>query len=132
MKTNALLFINNAQMAKLADASDLNSDDYYNHAGSIPALSTFINLKTIIMRAKKSIRAWVAREKMERYFCSVKNQKKRKSYWINLNTFNSLVLPKEAFPNVKWEDNEPTRIYIRIAQYDNQKKLFKQYTHKYQ
>lgn len=71
-------------MAKLVDASDLNSDDYYNRAGSIPALSTFINLKTIIMRAKKSIRAWVAREK------------------------------------------------IRIAQYDNQKKLFKQYTHKYQ
>lgn len=63
MKTNALLFINNAQMAKLADASDLNSDDYYNHAGSIPALSTFINLKMITMRAKKSIRAWVAREK---------------------------------------------------------------------
>lgn len=80
-------------MAKLVDASDLNSDDYYNHAGSIPALSTFINLKMIIMRAKKSIRAWVARE---------------------------------------WEDNEPTRVYIRIAQYDNQKKLFKQYTHKYQ
>lgn len=50
-------------MAKLVDASDLNSDDYYNRAGSIPALSTFINLKTIIMRAKKSIRAWVAREK---------------------------------------------------------------------
>ena len=50
-------------MAKLVDASDLNSDDYYNHTGSIPALSTFINLKTIIMRAKKSIRAWVAREK---------------------------------------------------------------------
>lgn len=44
-------------MAKLVDASDLNSDDYYNRAGSIPALSTFINLKTIIMRAKKSIRA---------------------------------------------------------------------------
>lgn len=41
-------------MAKLVDASDLNSDDYYNRAGSIPALSTFINLKTIIMRAKKS------------------------------------------------------------------------------
>lgn len=107
MKTNALLFINNAQMAKLADASDLNSDDYYNHAGSIPALSTFINLKTIIMRAKKSIRAWVAREK--------NGALKSKSYWINSNTFNSLVLPKEAFPNVKWEDNEPTRVYIRIA-----------------
>lgn len=32
-------------MAKLVDASDLNSDDYYNRADSIPALSTFINLK---------------------------------------------------------------------------------------
>lgn len=90
-------------MAKLVDASDLNSDDYYNRAGSIPALSTFINLKTIIMRAKKSIRAWVA-----------------------------MALPNVSFPNVKWEDDEPTRVYIRIAQYDNQKKLFKQYTHKYQ
>lgn len=66
-------------MAKLVDASNLNFDDYYNRAGSIPALSTFINLKTIIMRAKKSIRA------------------------------------KETFPNVKWEDNEPTKVYIRIA-----------------
>lgn len=112
-------------MAKLVDASDLNSDDYYNRAGSIPALSTFINLKTIIMRAKKSIRAWVAREKNGALFLFCEKPKKRKSYWINLNTFNSLVLPKEAFPNVK-------RVYIRIAQYDNQKKLFKQYTHKYQ
>jgi hypothetical protein len=115
MKTNALLFINNAQMAKLADASDLNSDDYYNHAGSIPALSTFINLKMIIMRAKKSIRAWVAREKNGALFLFWEKPKKCKSYWTNLNTFNSLVLPEEAFPNVKWEDNEPTRVYNRIA-----------------
>ena len=97
-------------MAKLVDASDLNSDDYYNRAGSIPALSTFTNLKTIIMRAKKSIRAWVAREKNGALFLFCEKPKKRKSY-----TFNSLVLPKEAFPNVKWEDNEPTRVYIRIA-----------------
>lgn len=79
-------------MAKLVDASDLNSDDYYNRAGSIPALSTFINLKTIIMRAKKSIRAWVAREKNGALFLFCEKPK----------------------------------------QYDNQKKLFKQYTHKYQ
>lgn len=32
-------------MAKLVDASNLNFDDYYNRAGSIPALSTFVNLK---------------------------------------------------------------------------------------
>lgn len=109
-------------MAKLVDASDLNSDDYYNRAGSIPALSTFINLKTIIMRAKKSIRAWVAREKNGALFLFREKPnlfrekpKKSKSYGINSNTFNSLVLPKEAFPNVKWEDNEPTRVCIRIA-----------------
>lgn len=87
MKTNALLFINNAQMAKLADASDLNSDDYYNRAGSIPALSTFINLKMIIMRAKKSIRAWVAREKKWSVIFVLGKPKKCKSYWTNLNTF---------------------------------------------
>lgn len=59
-------------------------------------------------KPKKSVRMWVAREKMERYFCSVKKPKKSKSYWINSNTFNSLVLPK-------WEDNEPTRVIIRLA-----------------
>lgn len=110
-------------MAKLVDASDLNSDDYYNRAGSIPALSTFINLKTIIMRAKKSIRAWVAREKNRTLFLFCEKPKKSKSYWINSNTFNSLVLPKEAFP---------TRVYIRIAQYDYKKKYFRKYTRYYQ
>lgn len=84
------------------------------------------------MRAKKSIRAWVAREKNGALFLFCEKPKKSKSYWINSNTFNSLVLPKEASPSVKWEDNKPTRVCIRIAQYDNQKKLFKQYTHKYQ
>lgn len=130
MKTNALLFINNAQMAKLVDASDLNSDDYYNHVGSIPTLSTFINLKTIIMRAKKSIRAWVARDKTGSLFLYFSEPLRNKRYWYSSNQY--IELPQEAFPNVKWEDNEPTRVYIRIAQYDNQKKLFKQYTHKYQ
>lgn len=70
-------------------------------------------------KPKKSVRMWVAREKS-------------KSYWINSNTFNSLVLPKEAFPSVKWEDNEPTRVIIRLAQYDYKKKYFRKYTCHYQ
>lgn len=57
------------------------------------------------MRAKKSIRAWVAREKNGALFLFCEKPKKRKS----------LVLPKEAFPNVKWEDNEPTRVTIRTT-----------------
>jgi hypothetical protein len=67
------------------------------------------------MRAKKSIRAWVAREKNGELFLFCEKPKKSKSYRINSNTFNSLVLPKEAFPSVKWEDNEPTRVIIRLA-----------------
>lgn len=53
------------------------------------------------MRVKKSIRAWVAREKNGALFLFCEKPKKSKSYWINSNTFNSLVLPKEAFPSVK-------------------------------
>ncbi len=118
-------------MAKLVDASDLNSDDYYNRAGSIPALSTFINLKTIIMRAKKSIRAWIARDRDKRLFLYLNKPKKNESEWLG-TALSIYRIPSDAFPSVKWEDNEPTRVCIRIAQYDNQKKLFKQYTHKYQ
>lgn len=107
-------------MAKLVDASDLNSDDYYNRAGSIPALSTFINLKTIIMRAKKSIRV-LYRDK----------PRKGINEWLGTSV-QVCGIPSDAFPSIKWEDDEPTRVCIRIAQYDNQKKLFKQYAHKHQ
>lgn len=118
-------------MAKLVDASDLNSDDYYNRAGSIPALSTFINLKTIIMRAKKSIRAWVARDSSGRLFLYRNKPRKSTDEWLSVSV-HVCGMPSDAFPSIKWEDSEPTRVCIRIAQYDNQKKLFKQYTHKYQ
>lgn len=70
------------------------------------------------MRAKKSIRAWVARDKTGSLFLYFSEPLRNKRYWYSSNQY--------------WEDNEPTRVYIRIAQYDNQKKLFKQYTHKYQ
>lgn len=100
-------------MAKLVDASDLNSDDYYNRAGSIPALSTFINLKTIIMRAKKSIRAWIARDKTGSLFLYFSEPLRSRRCWCSSNRY--VELPQEAFTNVKWEDDEPTRVYIRIA-----------------
>lgn len=66
-------------------------------------------------KPKKSVRMWVAREKNGVLFLFCEKPKKSKSYWINSNTFNSLVLLKEAFPSVKWEDNEPTRVIIRLA-----------------
>lgn len=104
----------NAQMAKLVDASDLNSDDYYNRAGSIPALSTFINLKTIIMRAKKSIRAWVARDSSGRLFLYRNKPRKSTDEWLSTSV-HVCGIPSDAFPSIKWKDNEPTRVCIRIA-----------------
>lgn len=92
-------------MAKLVDASDLNSDDYYNRAGSIPALSTFINLKTIIMRAKKSIRAWVARDSSGRLFLYRNKLRKSTDEWLS-SSVHVCGMPS---------DDEPTRVYIRIA-----------------
>lgn len=73
-------------------------------------------------KPKKSVRMWIAREKNGALFLFCEKP----------NTFNSLVLPKEAFPSVKWEDNEPTRVIIRLAQYDYKKKHFRKYTCHYQ
>lgn len=47
-------------------------------------------------KPKKSVRMWVAREKNGALFLFCEKPKKSKSYWINSNTFNSLVLPKLA------------------------------------
>ena len=96
-------------MAKLVDASDLNSDDYYNRAGSIPALSTFINLKTIIMRAKKSIRAWVARDRSGKIFLYRDKPRKDTNQWLSPST-QLCGIPTHSFTKEKCEDNEPTRV----------------------
>ena len=53
-------------------------------------------------KPKKSVRMWIAREK------------------------------PDLFPSVKWEDNEPTKVIIRLAQYDYKKKHFRKYTCYYQ
>lgn len=57
------------------------------------------------MRAKKSIRAWVARDSSGRLF--LYRNKPRKS--------TDGGIPSDAFPSIKWKDNEPTRVCIRIA-----------------
>lgn len=41
-------------------------------------------------------------------------------------------LDPDLFPSVKWEDNEPTKVIIRLAQYDYKKKHFRKYTCYYQ
>lgn len=66
------------------------------------------------MRAKKSIRAWIARDRSGKIFLYINKLKKDINEWVG-TSINLCGMPSDAFPNIKWEDNEPTRVYIRIA-----------------
>lgn len=69
-------------------------------------------------KPKKSVRMWVARDKNDCLFLYKSKPIKN----LELNSLQS----------VKWEDNEPTRVIIRLAQYDYKKKHFRKYTYHYQ
>ena len=71
-------------------------------------------LKTIIMRAKKSIRAWVARDSSGRLFLYRNKPRKSTDEWLSTSVHVCGIL-SDAFPSIKWKDNEPTRVCIRIA-----------------
>ena len=43
----------------------------------------------------------------------LKNDRWPTAYWYVRN-FDTIELPAEAFPEVKWEDEEPTRVKITI------------------
>jgi hypothetical protein len=66
------------------------------------------------MRAKKSIRAWVARDRSGKIFLYRDKPRKDTNQWLS-PSIQLCGMPSDSFPNVKWEDNEPTRVYIRIA-----------------
>lgn len=66
------------------------------------------------MRAKKSIHAWVARDSNGRLFLYRDKPRKSTIEWLS-SSVHVCGIPLDAFPSIKWEDDEPTRVYIRIA-----------------
>lgn len=54
-------------------------------------------------KPKKSVRMWVARDKDG-----------SDPQWLT-TSFHVIGLDPDLFPSVKWEDNEPTRVIIRLA-----------------
>lgn len=62
---------------------------------------------------KKSIRLWIARDENYDLYAYTDKPLKCSSYWNVLDT--TFKLPTEAFPSVKWEDDEPTRAYLRLV-----------------
>lgn len=86
-------------------------------------------------KPKKSVRMWIARDKNDCLFLykskPIKNLELNSLQWETAY-LDALILDPDLFPSVKWEDNEPTRVIIRLAQYDYKKKHFRKYTCYYQ
>lgn len=86
-------------------------------------------------KPKKSVRMWIARDKNDCLFLykskPIKNLELNSLQWETAY-LDALILDPDLFPSVKWEDNEPTKVIIRLAQYDYKKKHFRKYTCHYQ
>lgn len=86
-------------------------------------------------KPKKSVRMWIARDKNDCLFLykskPIKNLELNSLQWETAY-LDALILDPDLFPSVKWEDNEPTKVIIRSAQYDYKKKHFRKYTYHYQ
>lgn len=86
-------------------------------------------------KPKKSVRMWIARDKNDCLFLykrkPIKNLELNSLQWETAY-LDALILDPDLFPSVKWEDNEPTKVIIRLAQYDYKKKHFRKYTCYYQ
>lgn len=86
-------------------------------------------------KPKKSVRMWIARDKNDCLFLykskPIKNLELNSLQWETAY-LDALILDPDLFPSVKWEDNEPTKVIIRLTQYDYKKKHFRKYTCYYQ
>lgn len=60
---------------------------------------------------------WIARDADGRLYVYKKKPIKKDKYWETYN-YEFIGIEKESFPNVKWEDPEPTKVLISILQKD--------------
>lgn len=69
-------------------------------------------------KPKKSVRMWIARDKNDCLFLykskPIKNLELNSLQWETAYP-DALILDPDLFPSVKWEDNEPTKVIIRLA-----------------
>lgn len=66
--------------------------------------------------AKKGGIMWVARDKDGYLFLYGEKPKKEFSSWVSPECFNLFILDVDLFPEVKWEDEEPTEVELIIKQ----------------
>lgn len=69
-------------------------------------------------KPKKSVRMWIARDKNDCLFLykskPIKNLELNSLQWETAY-LDALILDPDLFPSVKWEDDEPTKVIIRLA-----------------
>lgn len=69
-------------------------------------------------KPKKSVRMWVARDKDNQLYLyrdkPTKGMASDTIVWLT-TSFYVIGLDPDLFPSVKWEDNEPTKVIIRLA-----------------
>lgn len=66
----------------------------------------------------KTIQAWIARDESGLLCCFDKKPTKLESEWMCLSSMDYHILERcitnTNFPNIKWEDKEPTEVEITI------------------
>ena len=66
------------------------------------------------MKLQSALKAWVARDKNGRLFLYLAPPCKSQREWLPYICFNLVELSRDSFPEVKWEDEDPTEVTIVI------------------
>ena len=62
----------------------------------------------------KALEAWVARDEDGMLYLYLAKPRKNQSKWLPNILFEFIELSREYFPEVKWEDEEPTELTFTI------------------
>lgn len=72
------------------------------------------------------LKAWIARDEDGELWLHFSHPLKDKTTWLPINTgvecAVGIQLDSNVFPSVKWEDEEPTEVYITLAEQQEQTK----------
>ena len=58
---------------------------------------------------------WLARDENGMLFLFTQKQKKKKNSWAGILGTRRGDLPRTMFPEIKWSDDEPTKVKLIIA-----------------
>ena len=65
-------------------------------------------------QGNKELKAWVAMDKNGMLYMYLAKPRKNQSKWLPNIRFDFIELSRELFPEVKWEDEEPTELTFTV------------------